>query len=329
MRRAFLFLAVVPAFLFAKKGTYEEETSPKAPWFTGPLICPSANTVEEGSYNIEPFFYATKNPALYDNNWKAQTIPTQWMIGVEPFIWVGLTNWCDIEFQLSAANWDHNQQGGGAWTLRDSLIQFEFQLWRDEWPSQSWLPSIKLAISELLPLGKYRNLNPSKLAADQGGLGSWTTGLQLVFGKIWLFSKDNFFDVRLACQYNFYNSIVHVKGYNAYGGGKDANGKVLPGADVELDLAFEYALSRHWALAIDLIGYWQAKSTFEGYPGTNALLGTPMTVAKEASIQYSIAPAIEYNWNENLGVIAGAWFTVAGKQISKFYDFIFAINYYK
>ena len=44
--------------------------------------------------------------------------------------------------------------------------------------------------------------------------------------------------------------------------------------------------------------------------------------------QLSLAPAIEYNFNENWGVIAGPWFTVAGKNSSAFIVGMLAINIY-
>jgi hypothetical protein len=243
-------------------------------------------------------------------------------------IWIGLTNWCDISFTPSVA-WNHDAIGGGAWTLGDLLTQFDFQIWRQNWTSNPWVPNIKVAIRETIPIGKYRNLNPKKNTADQGGAGTWTSTFQLVFGELIHFSGTHFLNCRLSFQSNFYNSIVHVKGYNAYGGGLGANGRVRPGRNASLDLGLEYSLSRNWALALDVIGYWQAKSKFQGYGGIDFLRGTPTTVAEASAIQYSLAPAIEYNWNAHLGVIAGAWFTVAGKQISEFYSFVFAVNYYK
>ncbi len=46
------------------------------------------------------------------------------------------------------------------------------------------------------------------------------------------------------------------------------------------------------------------------------------------SAQFSIAPAIEYNWNANIGIIFGSWFTLAGKNSTQFTSGVFAFNYY-
>jgi hypothetical protein len=329
MRRIFLILAFFPILLFARKGTIEptKEGSP-VPWLTGPLLAPAANVVGDGAYNIEPYFFVTKNPAIYDKNWNAQSIPPQWSLSVQAPAWVGLTDWCDITF-IPAAGWNDKKSGGAAWTLLDFNMQLDFQIWHQNWSDSSWIPSIKLGLRETLPTGKYRNLNPQKLSADQGGFGSWVSSLQLAFGRVFHITGYQFLNVRLVGQYAYYSSPVHVKGYNAYGGGIGANGTIHPGSYETLDLGLEYSVSRHWAFALDVVGYWQSKSKFRGYGGQDFLLRTPTTVAKAAAIEYSLAPAIEYNWNANLGMITGVWFTIVGKEISELYSFVFAVNWYK
>ena len=93
-------------------------------------------------------------------------------------------------------------------------------------------------------------------------------------------------------------------------------------------MGFEYSLTRNWVLATDFVGIFGSKSRFLGNPGKN-LMGLPSSNIKRASIQYSLAPAIEYNWSESLGVIAGCWFTVAGKNSAKFENYTVSLNYFK
>jgi hypothetical protein len=42
----------------------------------------------------------------------------------------------------------------------------------------------------------------------------------------------------------------------------------------------------------------------------------------------SLAPAIEYSWSANFGMIAGVWFTAAGRNSTVFANGIVAINVY-
>ena len=328
MWRALFFLALFPTFLFARKGSVAPpETGEVAPWFTGPLLAPAMNVVGEGAYNIEPYLFATKSPAIYDNDWDTQELPALWNLTLQVPVWVGLTDWCDISFSPSLM-WNHKEIGGGAWAQGDFVANVHFQLWHQDWSDAPW-PSIKIGLSETVPLGKYRNLNPKKLGADLGGNGSWVTGFELVVGQVLHITGYQFLSWRIGGRCALFNSLVHVKGFDAYGGGFGANGRIRPGFNGGVDLGLEYSVSRHWAFALDITGYWQAKAKFNGFAGVSVLPGTHTVVGRSSAILYTLAPAVEYNWNENLGIITGVWFTVAGKQISKFYSYIFAVNWYK
>jgi len=330
MKKILVFL-VLPVLLFARKGTIEQPKTGETkitPWFTGPLLAPATNVVGEGAYNIEPYLYATKNPAIYNKHWGSVDIPTQWNLTLEVPFWIGLTDWCDISFAPSLI-WNHKAIGGGSWAQGDLMANVHFQLWHQNWSDSAWLPSIKIGFSEAVPTGKYRNLNPRKFTTDLGGTGSWVSSCELVLGQVLQVSGYQFFSWRVAGHCSFFSSVVHVKGYDAYGGGLGANGRIKPGLNGGFDLGLEYSVSRNWAFALDVTGYWQARAKFNGYGGTDFLFGTPTVVARSSATVYTVAPAVEYNWNENLGIITGLWFTVAGKKISKFYSYIFAVNWYK
>ena len=72
----------------------------------------------------------------------------------------------------------------------------------------------------------------------------------------------------------------------------------------------EFSLTDHWALATDIVASVFQKDRFRGK--------TKKTVGYPPIIQFSASPAIEYNWNNHLGVIAGSWFTFAGKNYYSF-----------
>ena len=82
----------------------------------------------------------------------------------------------------------------------------------------------------------------------------------------------------------------------------------------------EYTATKNWALALDLNAVCAAKNRFKGK--STSKVGGP------SSIQLSLAPAIEYNWSSQLGVIAGSWFTIAGRNSTRFTSVVGAFNYY-
>ena len=86
------------------------------------------------------------------------------------------------------------------------------------------------------------------------------------------------------------------------------------------DIAMEYTLTRNWAFAADLFYVYSNKTKFSGT--TLAPIGRP------SSEQLSFAPAIEYNWNINVGIITGAWVTLTGRNSSCFRGSVTAVNVY-
>jgi len=321
-----VFFGIVPAALLALEGYLPEEAEePIRPWFTGPLITSNPNVISEGHYNIEPYLYGTAYTAFYDDDWHANSSPTFWSVSPQIYIQVGILSWLDVQF-VPVLYWNYTA-GAGNWALGDLSAQFDAQFHRNQLPHKSWLPSIKFTLKETAPLGKYRNFNPAKKDTQLGGQGAWVTTAALTFGKMIHFSGYRFLHSRLsiACGYS---APIHLKGFNACGGAFATNGTFYSGLQTEADLAFEYSFTRHWAFALDLQGIWIASSRFQGMSGLD-FEGVPAYHGLAPAIQYNVAPAIEYNWSYNLGLIAGVWFTVAGKNIPKFTNGVIALNYFK
>ena len=126
---------------------------------------------------------------------------------------------------------------------------------------------------------------------------------------------------RTNLQYTLSNK-TNVKGYNLYGGGQDSKGTIAPGSEYMTNLSIEYSLTRNWVISTDIHYIHQNKSTFSGNLGVfNPILGLP------SSDQFSLAPCLEYNFNQNLGLFIASWFTIAGRNSSKFIRNTFSVYY--
>jgi len=248
--------------------------------------------------------------------------PTVWSNYLQVPIQIGLTSWLDFQFSPTAY-WNYSEHEA-KWVLGDLPTGIDIQLYTAV--EGSWIPSLKLALKENVPLGKYRNLNPKKNSTDAGGTGSWTTGVGVVLGNIYHITGVYYINYRLALNYDI-PAAVHLKGFNLYGGGFGTNVRFFPSKMFQADLGLEMTLAQTWALALDIIGKWGDTPHHSGKRGISPD-GTPARIGRPAPIQYLLAPAFEYNWNANIGAIAGAWFTFAGKNSPQFYNGVAALNIY-
>jgi len=334
-----LLMGLSPLFSKAEP-EYEHVQGGPSPWFTGPLLAPSGHAITSGHFNIEPYLYWTTTNGQYDANGKAQSIAHHFYnLLFQLPIQIGTTPWMDIQL-LPQVSYKQTQSQH-AIRFGDFPIRFDIQLLLDN-SYVSWYPAIKLFISETLPTGKYQKLNPQKLGTDISGAGSFSTAAGLVLSKLFRLSGIHFLALRLELGYG-YSAPVHVKGFNAYGGGYGTKGVVFPGNNPFAILGLELSLTQRWVFAMDIYDTYTNKTRFKGQTGylapeigtilnaasPNQILFMPAAMKSPSSNQLSLAPALEYNWSPNLGIIGGVWFTVAGRNASRFISGVIAFNYYQ
>lgn len=305
---------------------YDEQFPPRPayplPWLTGPLLASSGHVIPLGHANIEPYLYANVFTGRYNSHWHPQSSPNFYNISAQVPIQVGIFSRWDFAF-TPQFSWNH-KEGASHWEFNDMSVAFDFQVFYDT--SDTWGPAIKLTLRGNLPFGKYQKLNPKKLGTDIGGTGNWEPGLGLTFSRLFHFTGVHFLAARLAMSYTVPNA-VWVRGFNAYGGGNLTRGKVYPGPSFSSDIGLEYTLSQRWALALDVLYVHNNHTRFKGRRGvTNCV---PNSIGGPSTEQLSLAPAFEYNWNEDYGVIAGVWFSIAGRNAQEFVSGVVAVNIYK
>ncbi len=323
--RILLFLVFAPIFMHARGKVIWEQVQPnlEPPWLTGPLIAPASRIVPWGHYNIEPYLFCIAYTGTYNSRWQVTDASTFWNNSLVFLTQIGLSPWMNLTLTPTLI-WNDCQHQT-SWQIGDMWMGFDIQLYKSR--QDFWIPSVKLSLKENIPFGKYRHLNPKKLMTDAGGVGSWATNAGLVFGNLYHFYSVYYLAYRLALNYVL-PAPVRLKGFNYYGGGYGTNARFFPPENFQTDLAFEVTLAQTWAFAIDFIGYWAGKGHFNGVRGVNAA-GASAKLGRGSQAQFSLAPAIEYNWNPNLGMIAGSWFTFAGRKAPAFASAVIALNYYK
>lgn len=295
--------------------------SDEGPWFTGPLLSPTGIVVPIGYIYIEPYLFINVTTGTYDEHWHARKVPNFYNYNVQLPIQIGLATWADFEVVPQASY--NRTEGTSSIVFNDLSMTLSAQLYVDD---SHKIPSLRLYIQELFPTGPYQRLRPDKKETDSGGLGSYQTTLGAVIVQTLHLYKKHYLNWRFN-PYFTYPAPLTVRGFNAYGGGYGTRGRVRPGAIWAGIFGLQYSFTQNWALAFDLYGFYQYKTRFSGHAGILSD-GSPASMDNPANAQISLAPAIEYNFNESIGLIAGSWFTIAGFNSDRFASFVIAFNYY-
>lgn len=307
------------AFSLNASEVYEKVESAKnpekmLPWFTGPLLAPSSGVIPLGSVNFEPYLYLTGSGEDYNSKWETVSVPFFWSCSFQFPLQFGVAP--RVSFAMTPTVNCKQTEGQSTWAFADFQMGFDVQLCYET----DRLPGIKFSLRETFPNGQYDRLNRNKLGTDVSGTGSYRSLIGLNIGKLIQIRGIQYLSARLALAYTI-PSTVSVKGLNAYGGGAGTRGTFYPAQQFDVDLGLEYSLTQRWALALDTVYSYSPKTRFKGVLGEGMPSGT--------TVQWSLAPALEYNWSDFWGVIAGCWFTVAGKNASAFQSGVIAVNYFQ
>ncbi len=314
--------AILPLFLYSDAQPQYQEGPSKAvspqyvglPWLTGTLLTFSENVAPYKGWNIEPYLSFGAQYGRYDKHWNNHSLSHPfYSVLSTTYIQYGIAKNIDIQIVPQFA-WNHTK-GASQWTLGDLGVTFDFQLLYMK--KERWWPSVKLFLSASAPLGKYQKLQPQKKGTDRGGTGSINPSAAIALGRIFQFSDVRFLRGRAFFSYTVPNA-VHVKGLNVYGGGKETRGVVYPGSSSIGVVGFEYTFNPYWVISLDIEYDHINKQHFKG--NTHDSMKAPSSEA------WSLAPAIEYDWNATIGIISGIWFSAAGRNSPAFANWLTAVN---
>lgn len=163
------------------------------------------------------------------------------------------------------------------------------------------------------------------LGTDSTGLGSYQTLIAFNFQHLAEVFKTHYLRTRLSLS-KLYASSVNIHGLSSYGGTSTTQGTIRPGEETDAVLAFEYTLTQNWVAVME--GYI-SEGTSTRFNGilTIGNMGSPLAnVGSGDYYEEALSPAIEYNFNENIGIIAGLWFPIRGKNTSDYTTYVVALN---
>ena len=287
-----LFAMSVPAHA-AETGDSESakverwRTAMQSARWTGPLLASNANTLPQGHFYTEPYFYDVITGGKH-------------FPGTSGYYQYGLFDNFTIGIQPSLAVGTHRANRG--MTRGDFKLLSQLRL--SNFTPEHRVPSIAIVLQEVLPTGKHDRLDPLE---EGHGSGSYETEIGVNVQHIFLLKNDRLLRARINVLENFPHG-ADVVDRSVYGTGPGFRGHADAGRKTTLIGAVEYSLTREWVLAFDVIGEFKTKTTVEGRYANGPLVRQTFPSSRAVGF----APAIEYNWSDRSGVIAGVWITPKG-----------------
>lgn len=282
-------------------------------WWTGPLLAASPGSLTPGHFLIEPYLFDAIPQGHYDNDGRRHPGPHANDFGSQSYLLYGLTNTVGVGL---IPRFGFNDVGGGRGSSKvgvgDLSVQAQYGLTRFQ--EGSWIPTTAFVVQETLPTGKYDRLGDHP--ADGLGLGTYSTNLALYSQYFFWMPNGRILRTRLDVSYQISGS-AGVRDVSVYGTDEGFRGRARPGNVTVVDAAGEYSMTQHWVLAMDVV--------YE-HDGSTHVHGAGLDFNTGESHTWSLAPAIEYNFNSRVGVIAGAKLTVAGRNATAVVIPVAAVN---
>jgi hypothetical protein len=282
-------------------------------WWTGPLLAASPGSLTPGHFLIEPYLFDAIPQGHYDNDGQRHPAPHANDFGSQSYLLYGLTDRVGVGliprfgFNDVSVGRDSSKLGVG-----DLSVQAQYGL--TKFQEGSWIPTTAFVVQETLPTGKYDRLGDRP--ADGLGLGTYSTNLALYSQYFFWMPNGRILRTRLDVSYQISGS-TGVRDVSVYGTEEGFRGRARPGNVTVVDAAGEYSMTQHWVLAMD-VAYEHDGSTHVHGAGLDVNIGESHT--------WSLAPAIEYNFNSRVGIIAGAKLTVAGRNATAVVIPVAAVN---
>lgn len=287
-------------------------------WWTGPILATGAATLPKGRALIEPYLYDVKPYGVIDGDGKRHGAPDADSFGSLTYLLYGVT---DTFTAGVIPRFGYARAGGRSSNgvqLGDLTVQGQYRL--AKWKEGGRMPTLSLMLQETLPTGRHDKLDARPRDGFGGGAYATTVGLN---SQTYFWTPNGrILRTRLNLAYTV-SGHAEVEGVSVYGTSAGFAGRARPGDSFNVDLAFEYSLTRRWVAALDLAYQRDASTKVSGVDAGGAAYER-RTPVSQALI---LAPAIEYNFSPAVGVIMGARVIPAGRNVTASVTPVIAVNY--
>jgi hypothetical protein len=344
MKKLFL-LFLLPIFLFSSHPPQDEN-------FNGPYAASLATTTKIKTFPLSLSILYSSTNFVYDRYWERNRIPKTETIHPYFSMATGIFKWLSVS--IGSGILETKQKNIKAINWTDTSLTANIRLLK----GNKYLPKAAFSVTQIVPSGKYNNLNKNKSSLDASGSGSYQTILSLNLSKIINF-KRNAFKLLYNINYSF-PSKVEVLGYNTYGGidyeHQVTRGIITPANVFSNIISIDISLTKKLDFSMDAIFAFSSKIKFTGrygiltpgfrgptpsnspispyvMPNVEPLepltpsLGRIESVTAPSSSLISLTPSIGYAFNDKITALATYWVSIAGRNTANFKSFVLALSY--
>ncbi|WP_425996686.1 transporter [Caulobacter sp. DWR1-3-2b1] len=287
-------------------------------WWTGPLLASGASTLPKGRALIEPYLCNAKPYGRIDAKGRRHDTPDEDNWGSQTYLLYGVT---DTFTAGLIPRFGYRRAGGrssSGFGLGDLTLQGQYRL--TQYREGRRTPTISLVLQDTLPVGRQDKLD--NRPNDGFGSGAYATTLGVNSQTYFWTPNGRILRTRLNLAYTR-SAQADVRGASVDGTPSGFSGQARPGDSFNLDLAFEYSITRQWVAAMD-IAYQRDASTHVFRTGVDGTAFERRSPVGKALIR---AQAIEYNMTSAVGVIVGACIIPAGRNTTASFTPVIAVNY--
>jgi len=291
-------------------------------WWTGPMLANSANTLPQGHFLAEPYLYDVITNGFYNSSGKRVSVPHQHEFGSLTYINYGLFNKLTVGMIPTFA---YIQPGSGPGSAGigagDLTVQAQYRV--HLFQEGSWIPTVSIALQQTFPTGRYDELG--NRPSDGIGGGAFTTSPALYTQTFFWMPNGRILRMRFNVAPSFSRQL-NINDVSVYGTTEGFRGHAKPGNSVFVNAAWEYSLTQRWVLALDATYRHQA-NTLVAEQNRLDPSSPPIRLNSGASDAFGLAPAVEYNWKRNLGVLFGVRLIPLARNAPLTMSPALAINY--
>ena len=288
------------------QGTYENFEQ----WYTGSLVSPSGALTRKGVFAWEPYFFYSQPVGYLDHAGRSAPLGDRAHSVANLTLYkYSITDSISLQVTPTISyGWRRGHGTTSGLKMGDLPVDLMWRYLNAD--PKHFIPALSLFAGVAFPTGDY-----SRLGRDEDGAGTGTYTFRVALTEQSTYTLPGHHALRLRMWGTFRRALTQARiaDTSSYGTSAGFRGLAHPGMYGESGFSLEYGISQKWVMAMDLARDWANGAVVRGYTAQ----GRYQHTVGEASGDWVIAPAIEYNWSPRFGIIVGVTAMFAGHDTGR------------